>query len=162
MGPGLKKWITSTTKPGRCLISTFDAVFVGLTILDIAGRPVDAIPEGGGVAFIEEIRMNPAGTAAGAVMNAAKLGTNCTTVAFVGNDEKGDFIIDAYQRMGIDCSMIQRSPKSSTSATILPIRSNGERPALHARGASDDLYVANDEIDLDSTLAFMQSAKLLP
>ncbi|NND90331.1 MAG: kinase, partial [Granulosicoccus sp.] len=59
----------------------FDAVFVGLTILDIAGRPLDAIPEGGGVAFIEQIRMNPAGTAAGAVMNAAKLGTRCATVA---------------------------------------------------------------------------------
>lgn len=125
----------------------FDAVFVGLTILDIAGRPVDAIPEGGGVAFIDEIRMNPAGTASGAVMNAAKLGLNCATVACVGNDEKGDFIIDAYQRMGIDCSMIQRSTQSATSATILPIRSNGERPALHARGASDDLYVNSDDFD---------------
>lgn len=50
----------------------FDAVFVGLTILDIAGRPVDDIPAGGGVRFIDQIRMNPAGTAAGAVMNAAK------------------------------------------------------------------------------------------
>lgn len=119
----------------------FDAVFVGLTILDVAGRPVDAIPEGGGVAFIEEIRMNPAGTASGAVMNASKMGINCATVACVGNDEKGDFIVDAYGRMGIDCSMIQRSSKSNTSATLLTIRPNGDRPALHARGASDDLFV---------------------
>lgn len=128
-------------------MSTFDAVFVGLTILDIAGRPVDAIPEGGGVAFIEEIRINPAGTAAGAVMNAAKLGAGCATVACVGHDEKGDFIVDAYQGMGIDCSMMQRSASSPTSATILPIRSNGERPALHARGASDDLFVSEKDFD---------------
>lgn len=47
-------------------MATFDAVFVGLTILDIAGRPVVAIPPRGGVAFIEQIRLNPAGTAAGA------------------------------------------------------------------------------------------------
>lgn len=33
----------------------FDAMFVGLTTLDIAGRPVESIPDGGGVAFIEEI-----------------------------------------------------------------------------------------------------------
>lgn len=41
-------------------MATFDAVFVGLTILDIAGRPVVAIPPRGGVAFIEQIRLNPA------------------------------------------------------------------------------------------------------
>ena len=48
-------------------MAKFDAMFVGLTILDIAGRPVSKIPDGGGVEFIEEIRLNPAGTAAGAV-----------------------------------------------------------------------------------------------
>jgi len=126
----------------------FDAVFVGLTILDIAGRPVAAIPEGGGVQFIEEIRMNPAGTAAGAVMNAAKMGIKTATVACLGNDEKGDFIVSQYQRMGIDCSMVQRTGKAQTSATILPIRPNGERPALHARGASDNLFV--NEADFDA------------
>lgn len=125
----------------------FDAVFVGLTILDIAGRPVEAIPQGGGINFIEEIRMNPAGTAAGAVMNAAKMGIRTATVACVGKDEQGRFITDAYGRMGIDCSMVQVSDKLPTSATILPIRPNGERPALHCKGASDALFV--DEKDFD-------------
>ena len=133
----------------------FDAVFVGLTILDIAGRPVESIPEGGGVDFIEEIRMNPAGTASGAVMNASKMGIKCATVACVGNDEKGDFIVDTYNRMGIDCSMVQRSETMATSATMLPIRPNGERPALHARGASDDLFVADDEFDAVCNARFL-------
>lgn len=61
-------------------MATFDAVFVGLTILDIAGRPVVAIPPRG-VAFIEQIRLNPAGTAAGANINAAKLGIRTAAVA---------------------------------------------------------------------------------
>jgi sugar/nucleoside kinase (ribokinase family) len=109
-------------------LAKFDAVFVGLTILDIAGRPVSAIPEGDGVAFIEEIRMNPAGTAAGAVMNAAKLGCATAAVACVGADEKGDFILGVYQRLGIDCSLVQRTDKAMTSATILTIRlASGER-----------------------------------
>lgn len=125
----------------------FDAVFVGLTILDIAGRPVEAIPDGGNVAFIEEIRMNPAGTAAGAVMNAAKLGISTATVACVGRDSMGDLIIAEYGRMGIDCSMVQRSETMRTSATILTIRPNGDRPALHSRGASDDLLVTPDQFD---------------
>ena len=125
----------------------FDAVFVGLTILDVAGRPVEAVPEGGNVAFIDEIRMNPAGTAAGAVMNAAKLGLKTASVACVGEDSMGDFILDEYRRMNIDCSMMQRTDACRTSATILPIRPNGERPALHSRGASDELFVDAGDFD---------------
>jgi sugar/nucleoside kinase (ribokinase family) len=156
-------------------VAKFDAVFVGLTILDIAGRPVEAIPAGGGVAFVDEIRMNPAGTASGAVMNAAKLGISCATVACLGNDEMGDMIIAFYERLGIDCSLIQRTDAARTSATILPIRPNGERPALHCRGASDQLFVREGQFDACCDARFLhhggtgllnamdqgQSAKLL-
>ncbi|MEB2426688.1 kinase, partial [Klebsiella pneumoniae] len=45
-------------------MATFDSVFVGLTILDIAGRPVVEIPPRGVVAFIYKILLKPAGTAA--------------------------------------------------------------------------------------------------
>ncbi|AIR03954.1 kinase [Cedecea neteri] len=131
-------------------MSKFDAVFVGLTILDIAGRPVVEIPPGGGVQFIEQIRLNPAGTAAGALVNAAKLGIRTSTVACLGEDEKAEFILGSYRRLGIDRSLIQRTSHKETSATILPIRPNGERPALHCRGASDELFVA--EADFDKVL----------
>ncbi|HHG8773937.1 TPA: carbohydrate kinase family protein [Raoultella planticola] len=126
-------------------MAAFDAVFVGLTILDIAGRPVSDIPPRGGVAFIEQIRLNPAGTAAGANINAAKLGVRTAAVACLGEDEKADFILASYRRLGIDCSLIQRTSRLETSATLLPIRPNGERPALHCRGASDALFVSEEQ-----------------
>lgn len=126
-------------------MSQFDAVFVGLTILDVAGRSVSTIPEGGGVQFIEQIRLNPAGTAAGALINAAKLGIKVSTAACLGKDEKAEFILGAYRRLGIDCSLIQYSSDYQTSATILPIRANGERPAWHCRGASDALFIAEED-----------------
>lgn len=126
-------------------MANFDAVFVGLTILDIAGRPVIDIPPRGEVAFIEQIRLNPAGTAAGANINAAKLGIRTAAVACLGEDEKADFILTSYARLGIDCSLIQRTSLQETSATILPIRPNGERPALHCRGASDALFVSEEQ-----------------
>ena len=103
-------------------MAAFDAVFVGLTILDIAGRPVIDIPPRGGVAFIEQIRLNPAGTAAGANINAAKLGIRTAAVACLGKDEKADFILASYARLGIDCSLIQRTAQQETSATILDCR----------------------------------------
>lgn len=142
------------------VLKKVDATFVGLTVLDISGCPIRGIPDGGNVAFIDEIKLCPAGTAAGALINAAKLGVTCRTVACLGNDEKADFILNSYRRIGeqnttdgnspsIDTSLVQRTTDGTpTSATILPIRPNGDRPALHQRGASDQLWI--DEKDFDT------------
>ncbi len=46
-----------------------DVACVGLTILDILGRPVERIQPGGNVDFIDEIRLTVAGTAAGTVID---------------------------------------------------------------------------------------------
>ncbi len=118
-----------------------DVSVVGLYILDILGRPVTAIPDGGNVDFIDEIRLTVAGTAGGTVMDLAKLGLNCLAVGAVGSDEKADFVLDRMAAHGIDCHLMQRIEGVETSATILNVRPNGERPALHARGASDHFDV---------------------
>ncbi len=80
-------------------MAAFDAVFVGLTILDIAGRPVIDIRRAA-VAFIEQIRLNPAGTAAGANINAAKLGIRSAAVACLGEDEKPILSLPAMRGWG--------------------------------------------------------------
>jgi sugar/nucleoside kinase (ribokinase family) len=124
-----------------------DVAVVGLMILDILGRPVERIPEGGSVEFIEEIRLTVAGTAGGTVVDCAKLGLAAMAVGCVGNDEKGDFILDTYRRLGVDTSAMQRTDDAPTSATILNVRPNGDRPALHVRGASDHLRVEPKDYD---------------
>ena len=124
-----------------------DVSVVGLYILDVLGRPVDAIPEGGNVDFIDEIRLTVAGTAGGTVVDLAKLGLNCLAVGAVGEDEKADFVLDTLQRFGVDTTEMQRLKGVPTSATILNIRRNGDRPALHARGASDHFDVPADRLD---------------
>jgi len=125
----------------------FDAAFVGFVTLDVLGRSVDSIPEGGGIAFLEEMTMSPAGTAGGSVMNAAKLGAKVSAICSLGQDEAGDYIIDVFKRLGIDTSYVQRSTEKPTSSTILPIRSNGDRPCLHCRGASELLFVAEKDME---------------
>jgi sugar/nucleoside kinase (ribokinase family) len=55
----------------------------------------------------------------------------------VGDDEKADWVLLALEKHGIDTSAMRRLPGVPTSATILNVRPNGERPALHVRGASD-------------------------
>ncbi|WP_062119827.1 carbohydrate kinase family protein [Aureimonas sp. AU40] len=126
---------------------THDVSVIGLYILDVLGRPVDAIPPGGQVDFIEEIRLTVAGTAGGTVVDLAKLGLNCLAVGAVGEDEKADFVLATLQRFGVDTAEMQRLSGVPTSATILNIRRDGSRPALHARGASDHFEVKDAALD---------------
>ena len=127
-------------------MSRYDVSVVGLYILDILGRPVTAIPEGGNVDFIDEIRLTVAGTAGGTVIDLAKLGLNCRAVGAVGSDEKADFVINRLEQFDIDCTHMAQLEGVETSATILNVRPNGERPALHCRGASDHFEVSDDDL----------------
>jgi sugar/nucleoside kinase (ribokinase family) len=124
-----------------------DVSVIGLYILDILGRPVTRIPDRGNVDFIEEIRLTVAGTAGGTVIDVAKLGLRALAVGAVGDDEKADFVLATMEKHGIDTSAMQRLPGVPTSATILNIRPNGERPALHVRGASDHFTVPDEMLD---------------
>lgn len=119
----------------------YDVSVIGLYILDVLGRPVTRIPEGGGVDFIEEIRLTVAGTAGGTVIDTAKLGLKSLAVGAVGDDEKADWVMMTMQKHGVDTSAMQRLKGVPTSATILNVRPNGDRPALHVRGASDHFDV---------------------
>jgi len=118
-----------------------DVSVIGLYILDVLGRPVTRIPDRGDVVFIEEIRLTVAGTAGGTVVDTAKLGLKSLAVGAVGDDEKADWMLMTLQKHGVDISAMQRLSGVPTSATILNVRPNGDRPALHVRGASDHFDV---------------------
>tara|TARA_Y100001970_G_C14238887_1_gene863655 strand:+ start:2792 stop:3736 length:945 start_codon:yes stop_codon:yes gene_type:complete len=127
----------------------YDATIVGLYILDVLGRPVSKIPDGGNVEFIEELRLTVAGTAGGTVVDCAKLGLKTLAVGAVGDDEKADFVIATLDKFGVDTSGFERINNVPTSATILNVRPNGDRPALHLRGASDHfLPPSKEKIDI--------------
>lgn len=119
----------------------YDVSVIGLYILDVLGRPVTRIPDRGNVDFIEEIRLTVAGTAGGTVVDTAKLGLKSLAVGAVGDDEKADWVLLTLDKHGIDISAMQRISGVPTSATILNVRPNGDRPALHVRGASDHFDV---------------------
>lgn len=109
---------------------------IGIHIVDILGRPVEAVPEGQGIALLDEIRMTVAGTAAGSAIDMARLGLDVTTMGAIGDDELGDWLNHKMSIEGVDTSGLTVLPSVPTSATMLPIRPNGERPALHVKGAN--------------------------
>ena len=112
------------------------AVALGAHVLDVLARPVEAIPEGQGGALVEQIRVAPAGAAGGTAVSLAKLGARTFSAGAAGTDPLGDLLLYELRRCGVDCTHIARRANVQTSATVLPIRPNGDRPALHVIGAN--------------------------
>ena len=111
-------------------------VTLGVHVVDVLVRPVERIPEGQGGALVEQIRITPAGPAGGTAVTLAKLGASVSTAGAIGADELGDVMIDLLGRFGVDASLLVRREGVQTSASVLPIRPDGSRPAFHVIGAN--------------------------
>ncbi|MEU5891383.1 carbohydrate kinase family protein [Streptomyces sp. NPDC047461] len=111
-------------------------VTMGVHVLDVLVRPVEAIPEGQGATLVDDIRMTAAGTAAGTALTLAKLGARVRTAGAIGTDPTGDLLVRLLDKAGIDTGLLVRRIDTSTSASVLPIRPNGDRPSLHLLGAN--------------------------
>lgn len=123
-------------------------VSLGIHIVDVLGRPVTEIPPGQDLALLDEIRMTVAGTAAGTSIDLAKLEMDVYAVGAVGEDSMADFLTMTMESYGIHTEGLVRKRGVQTSATMLPIRPNGERPALHVIGANGELTAADIDMEL--------------
>ena len=114
-----------------------------------------AIPPGQNLAMLEEIRLTVAGTAAGTAVDLAKLGADVYAVGALGQDELGNFVVSTMQRYGIHTDGLVRKSGVQTSATMLPIRPNGERPALHVIGSNGELTFEDIDLGLVSRAKYL-------
>jgi sugar/nucleoside kinase (ribokinase family) len=112
------------------------ALCAGVHVLDVLVRPVEEIPEGQGGALVEQIKVTAAGSAGGTALTLAKLGADVRSAGAVGRDAVGDMLVMLLDRGGIDTSLLVRRDDVPTSASVLPIRPNGDRPSLHLLGAN--------------------------
>jgi len=111
-------------------------IAMGVHVLDVLARPVERIPEGQGGELVEEIRITAAGSAGGTAVTAARLGAEVRSAGAIGSDAVGDMLLMLLEREGIDTSLLVRRENLQTSASVLPIRANGDRPAFHVIGAN--------------------------
>src|SRR6476620_3042487 len=126
------------------------AIAMGVHVLDVLVRPVEAIPEGQGGQLVDEIRITAAGSAGGTALVLAKLGSEVQSAGAIGTDAVGDMLLGLLERDGVDTALLVRRDEVQTSASVLPIRSTGERPAFHVVGAN--ATYGPDDVD-DEALA---------
>ena len=112
------------------------AVAMGVHVVDVLARPVGDIPEGQGGALVDEIRITAAGSAGGTAVTLAKLGAKVASAGAIGTDALGDVLLELLGERGVDTSALVRREGVQTSASVLPIRPDGSRPAFHVVGAN--------------------------
>ncbi|OZF36522.1 carbohydrate kinase family protein [Rhodococcus sp. 14-2483-1-1] len=113
-----------------------EVLTLGVHILDTLVRPVTEIPDGQQAVLAEQIAMSAAGTAAGTALVLSRLGAAVHTAGVVGSDSAGTFLLQLLADDGVDVSLVHRLDGVQTSASVLPIRPDGSRPALHVIGAN--------------------------
>src|SRR4051794_37292581 len=112
------------------------AIAMGVHVLDVLVRPVEEIPEGQGGELVDQIRITAAGSAGGFALVLARLGADVQRAGAIGKDAVGDMLLALLERDGVDSSLLLRRDDVQTSASVLPIRPTGERPAFHVIGAN--------------------------
>ncbi len=111
-------------------------IALGAHVVDVLARPIEAIPDGQGGQLVEQIKITAAGSAGGTALVLAKLGARVTSAGAIGTDALGDVLIELLRRGGVDPSLLIRRDTAQTSASVLPIRPDGSRPAFHVVGAN--------------------------
>jgi sugar/nucleoside kinase (ribokinase family) len=118
-------------------------ISLGVHVVDVLARPIETIPEGQGGTLVDEIRITAAGSAGGTAITLAKLGAETFSAGAIGTDALGDVLLSLLARDGIDTSLLVRREGVQTSASVLPIRPDGSRPAFHVIGANGT-YTSDD------------------
>jgi sugar/nucleoside kinase (ribokinase family) len=124
------------------------AIAMGVHVLDVLVRPVEQIPEGQGGQLVEQIAITAAGSAGGTALILAKLGAEVRSAGALGTDAVGDMLLALLERDGVDTSLLVRRDDLQTSASVLPIRPSGERPAFHVVGANQSY--GPDDVDWEA------------
>ncbi len=121
---------------------------VGVHVLDTHVIGVESIPAGSDGQLVDTIRMSPAGTAGGTAVVLSRLGAAVTSFGAVGTDPVGDTLLSLLGREGVDTAGLVRKAEAQTSASVLPVRANGDRPAWHCIGANGAFSL--DDLDLSA------------
>ena len=87
------------------------AIAMGVHVLDVLVRPVEAIPEGQGGQLVEQIKLTAAGSAGGAALVLAKLGAEVRSAGAIGTDAAGDPVGSGVYFARIDFSGDTKSRK---------------------------------------------------
>ncbi|OBI80583.1 sugar kinase [Mycobacterium asiaticum] len=129
------------------MVTQPDIAVVGVHVLDTHIVGVASIPQGSDGQLVETIKVSAAGTAGGTAVVLSRLGARVRSYGAIGADPLGDVLLSLLGSSGVDVGGLVRIQGSQTSASVIPVRPNGDRPAWHCVGANAAFSL--DAVDLD-------------
>lgn len=122
----------------------FDVIAIGELNVDVILNHIDGKPEVGKEKFAKEMNLTLGSSTAIFAANIACLGSKTGFVGMIGRDIFGNLIESSLSSKGVDTSMLIRSDKHSSGATIC-LNYQEDRANITYQGAMD--FMAFDDID---------------
>ena len=122
----------------------FDIVAIGELNVDLILNGIERAPEIGKEVFAKDMILTLGSSTAIFAANIACLGSKTAFVGMIGKDTFGELIETALSDKGVDTSMLIKSDKHSSGATIC-LNYNEDRANVTYQGAMD--YMSFDDID---------------
>ena len=119
----------------------FDIVVVGGINSDFVLRGERA-PEPGETVVMQEFFQGPGGKGANQAVAAARLGARVAIVGCVGEDERGDAVIENLRKEGVETRFVARA-KTFTGVALILVDAAGEKSIGACMGANARLSVTH-------------------
>src|SRR5437870_2872997 len=119
----------------------YDVVVVGKANVDYLVRG-PRLPKPGHSVNGDYFQEAPGGKGANQATGAARLGARVAFVGRVGADARGDSVLAALAREGVDVRHVTRDPVEHTGVAICQVGPSGEKQILSAPGANARLTAA--------------------
>jgi sugar/nucleoside kinase (ribokinase family) len=137
-----------------------DAAVFGLIVADLIASPMDLRnpPAPGGLSVLKTLELTTGGNVCNTGIALAKLGLKSAAAGMVGNDVLGQALLERMNAAGVDTSVVFKTDKAQTSATVVAVEPGGERAFFHTPGTTTllDAAVFRDCFEMFKRCAFVQ------
>jgi ribokinase len=137
-------------------LTKWDVVVVGGANTDYLVRG-KRMPHPGETIQGETFQTSVGGKGSNQAVAASRMGARVAFVGRVGNDARGDQIIEGLDREGVDTSFISCTDRGPTGVALVMVDEKGEKQILTAPGANHDMRLE----DVDRAAKAIRSAKVL-
>ena len=115
---------------------------------------IESYPQKGMLSTITDESLGVGGSVPNTAIDLIKVDPNMCVYAYgrVGNDYKGQFVLNEMKKVGIDVSGVVVSSTAPTSySDVMTVKETGERTFFHHRGANKEF--CPDDVDLNGVKA---------
>jgi sugar/nucleoside kinase (ribokinase family) len=113
-------------------------------------KVVEVFPERGMLATIKSETLAVGGCVPNTAIDVKKLDQSLPVKVYgrVGNDYKGEYVVEQMKSVGLDVSGVKVSVTAPTSySDVITVESSGERTFFHNRGANAEFTCADVDVD---------------